>query len=359
MNEQRLEAYLDLIQQLLSCPKGKELALLQANQALVDPEFVQVMERVAAQVTAEGDLGTANFLRDWAEELKNALAQPAADAKPHKHGDRTTAYMDLIKQLLGCRKGTEQEILTAHRDLLDAGLVQQMEQVAAMLAEKGDRADANFLLSLSRQLTQTVSQPSAARLALLQQVLQAIQENSDNPQVVYPLLQEDLELLDESFVQVLLTWAKEALTAAEPKQSLKLAADLAIFSDLIRDLPHGNPENLLEIALTGYQIALPMFSREAFPTQWAIVQKHMGEAYCQRIKGDKAENLETAIQCFHAALEVYTRETFPHEWALVQKDLGEAYRHRVRGDRTENLERAVVAYARAWQVYTSEALPPR
>jgi hypothetical protein len=356
MNEQKLKAYLDLIQKLLSCPKGKELALLQANQALVDAQFVQVMEQVAAQMAAEGDPATANFLRDWAEELKNVLAQPAADTKPQKNGDRTSAYMNLIKQLLGCRKGAEQEILTANLDLLDAGLVQQMEQVATMLAEKGDRADANFLLSLSRQLAQTVSQPSASRLAFLKHILQAIQENSENPQVIYPLLQENSELLDESFVQVLPTWAKETLTTAEPQQALKLAADLAIFSDLVQSLPNPNPEKLLEIALAGYQIVLPMFSREVFPKQWAIVQKHMGEAYCQRIQGDKAENLEAAIHCFHAALEVYTREAFGHEWALVQKDLGEAYSHRLRGDRTENLERAVAAYANAWQVYTSEAI---
>lgn len=82
MNEPRLKAYLDLIQKLLSCPKGKELALLQANQALVDAQFVQVMEQVAAQMAAEGDPGTANYLRDWAEELKNALAQPATGTKP-------------------------------------------------------------------------------------------------------------------------------------------------------------------------------------------------------------------------------------------------------------------------------------
>ena len=45
MNEQRAQAYINLIEQLLACADDEELNnILQANQELIDPEFLQVME---------------------------------------------------------------------------------------------------------------------------------------------------------------------------------------------------------------------------------------------------------------------------------------------------------------------------
>jgi len=47
MNEQRAQAYINLIEQLLACADGEEANILQANQELIDPEFLQVMENYA------------------------------------------------------------------------------------------------------------------------------------------------------------------------------------------------------------------------------------------------------------------------------------------------------------------------
>ena len=48
MNEQRAQAYVNLIEQLLTSADGEELnKILQANQELIDPEFLQVMENYA------------------------------------------------------------------------------------------------------------------------------------------------------------------------------------------------------------------------------------------------------------------------------------------------------------------------
>jgi hypothetical protein len=45
MDEDRLHAYFNLIGQLLACADGEELNnMLQANQELIVPEFLQVME---------------------------------------------------------------------------------------------------------------------------------------------------------------------------------------------------------------------------------------------------------------------------------------------------------------------------
>lgn len=44
MNEQRRDAYLNLIQQLLSCPNGEEAEILAANRDLLDAEFLLMVE---------------------------------------------------------------------------------------------------------------------------------------------------------------------------------------------------------------------------------------------------------------------------------------------------------------------------
>ncbi|UIE40173.1 hypothetical protein [Leptodesmis sichuanensis] len=69
------EAYLQLIQSLLACPKGSEGELLAANQELIDPGLVHMMQQVAAQLAAKGDLETANYLQHWATELNRLWLQ--------------------------------------------------------------------------------------------------------------------------------------------------------------------------------------------------------------------------------------------------------------------------------------------
>ena len=42
-----------------------------------------------------------------------------------------------------------------------------------------------------------------------------------------------------------------------------------------------------------------------------MTQNNLGNAYCDRIRGERAENLEQAIAAYQQALEVYTRQAFP------------------------------------------------
>ncbi|WP_155960359.1 hypothetical protein [Fischerella sp. PCC 9605] len=44
MNEQRQQAYLNLIQSLLNCPEGEESEILAANQDLIDAGFLRVLK---------------------------------------------------------------------------------------------------------------------------------------------------------------------------------------------------------------------------------------------------------------------------------------------------------------------------
>ena len=62
-----------------------------------------------------------------------------------------------------------------------------------------------------------------------------------------------------------------------------------------------------------------------FPVDWAGTQNNLGNAYSNRMRGDKAENLEKAIAAFSAALEVRTRTDFPQNNGETLLNLGRLY----------------------------------
>lgn len=73
MNEEQIQAYMQLIQALLACPNGEENAVLQANGELVDQGLVIVMRQYAEYVRQDGQAGAADFLVNMAAQLAEAL----------------------------------------------------------------------------------------------------------------------------------------------------------------------------------------------------------------------------------------------------------------------------------------------
>jgi hypothetical protein len=67
----------------------------------------------------------------------------------------------------------------------------------------------------------------------------------------------------------------------------------------------------------------------------------LGNAYLQRRQGERADNIDTAIAQFEAALKIFTREAFPAEWAMAHGSLAIAYRERIMGERADNVETAI------------------
>ncbi|NCS57704.1 MAG: hypothetical protein GPJ16_12480 [Microcystis aeruginosa G11-04] len=73
MDEQRTQAYINLIEQLLTCANGEEPNILQANQELIHPEFLQVMENYATGLEQQGNNNPAAWLRNMAQQLGQYL----------------------------------------------------------------------------------------------------------------------------------------------------------------------------------------------------------------------------------------------------------------------------------------------
>ncbi len=136
------------------------------------------------------------------------------------------------------------------------------------------------------------------------------------------------------------------------KDSLRVVAVLGRLGNLYQQYPLGNRADNLELAIASYTTALIVYTRDAFPEDWAMTQNNLGNAYYSRINGDRADNIERAIECYQAALYVYNRDTFPEftrdtfreNWAMTRNNLGNAYSNRIRGDRADNIERAIDCY---------------
>jgi len=189
------------------------------------------------------------------------------------------------------------------------------------------------------------------------EVLQATEESGADPQVVYPLLEANQEKLDENFAKVLRDWLTATLPEVEPEQAYGIAASVGNFSHLIQQFPHGNQSNNTEIAIAGYEVVSTVITHAVSLEEWAMIQDDLGNAYCDRSKGDWAENMEKAIAAFHSALQGYSHEAFPEDWARTQNNLATIYSDLTSGDQAENLEQAIACCENALQVYTRQVFP--
>jgi tetratricopeptide (TPR) repeat protein len=285
------------------------------------------------------------------------------------------AYINLINMLLSCPSGEINSILNANRELVDTGLVQTMEQVAAVMTEQGKQNVADFLINVAGQIIkalglstnvsneadgQTETLPKIKQdqyLIFLDQIYNATEENNSAPQAVYPFLAANLDKLNDDFAQLLRRVITDTLSQVEPLQAQSIAAVIGNFGDLMREFPQGDRASNLEIAIACCEVAAIIFTRKAFPEDWAINRNNLATGYTKRIRGDREENLERAIAAYEEVLQVYTQTKFPQEWARTQSNLGNAYSQRIRGNRAKNLERAIQCYQSALQVRTCETCP--
>ncbi len=271
---------------------------------------------------------------------------------------RIQAYLTLIQQLLNCTSEAEwQQCLTDNQELLDQELVQVMLEVAEDLTTQGYLDKANFLMNLAGQMMGVYDNKSEVQLKFLLQVLQTTEQSNSNPEVVYPLLQNNLDKLDETFAEGLYQWATATLPTLESEQAYGVAEVIFEFSTLIVQFPLGNRGSNLEIAIKGYQAVGSVFTRDAFPSEWANTQNNLGNVYQNKIRGEKAGNLEEAIACLQESLKVYTPDAFPYEWARTQNNLGAAYANRIKGEKSDNLEAAIACLQESLKVYTPETFP--
>ncbi|MEG4208950.1 CHAT domain-containing protein [Microcoleus sp. S13_B4] len=280
---------------------------------------------------------------------------------------RAQVYWQLINALLTCPSGKEPEILNeANSELLDQGFLQACEVVATMLVELGKETRAHFFRNLARELGESLGindkrntdnyegENSENYREFILDLLQAEEESNKDFTVIYSMLARHKHLLTARFADVLQQVAQNLITE-HPEEIGFIVGLIENLSGHINKAPIGKKANNIEIAITGYQIALS--NREPGSEKFAITQNNLGNAYRKRIKGSRAENQERAIGCYDAALTVPNLEDFREKWADTQNNLAIAYSDRINGSRADNLERAIGFFEAALTVYTLENLP--
>ncbi|MEH2182427.1 CHAT domain-containing protein [Nostoc sp.] len=275
---------------------------------------------------------------------------------------RLQAYYQLIQTLLSCSSGEEPEILAANTELLDADFVQVAVVAAEYFAQQGEENTAEWLRNLATYLTTPETTPITQEDIktygqFLIEILQATADSNGDAQVIYPLLAANTDKLNDIFAELLRDWAINTLAEAEVDTVESIAYIIFIFSNRISNFPLGSKASNMEIAIAGYEIALTVYTKSAFPEKWAMTQNNLGIAYGDRILGERAENIESAITAYNQALEVRTRSAFPQEWANTQNNLAIAYINRIMGAQAENIEQAITAFSTALDVYTRSAFP--
>ncbi len=118
-------------------------------------------------------------------------------------------------------------------------------------------------------------------------------------------------------------------------------------------------------ALTLYQQALQLVSKEEESRHWAAITIDIGRASSEigrRTHGDRIHHhLAEAVQAYRDALTVYTKAQLPQDWAITQNNLGLVLWDQ--GTRTGGeagkalIRQAINAYELAFEVRTREALP--
>ncbi|RMH72917.1 MAG: tetratricopeptide repeat protein, partial [Cyanobacteria bacterium J007] len=76
MNERRIEQYVQLIKQLLDCPNGEELAIVEANTHLLDTGLWQVMAAYSQYLRTQQQDKAADWLDNFARQLQSHLGDP-------------------------------------------------------------------------------------------------------------------------------------------------------------------------------------------------------------------------------------------------------------------------------------------
>jgi len=189
------------------------------------------------------------------------------------------------------------------------------------------------------------------QIQFLIQVLQAIEYSHANPQMVYPLLQANLDKLSLHFAKTLKDWV--TFMVAEEKEATRkhhIADRIVEFGNLILDFTKGDKATNIEISIAAYQATLStVFTpRHAFPKEWAIVQLNLGSPHYQRgllrrTTPEGRKDIEDAIQYVKKSLEFFDskQREYPKLWTLAQGALGIFYSDRIEGKKAENQELAI------------------
>ncbi len=300
MNQPRRQAYLTLIESLLTCPSEEQTAILQANLELLDDDFAQYLREWATETLPNLDAGNA-------ETRANILYNLDIKISSLQQGSRRSnieigiACLD-IGLTIFTREAYSEDWANFHNSLASA----YYSRI------KGDRGD-----NLERAI---VFYEAALQVYTRPAFPQDWAMTQNNLALAYSDRikgdrGDNLERAIVFYEAALQVYTRPAFPEYWAGTQNNLAA---AYSQRIK----GDRGENIERAIAFYEAALQVYTRQAFPQDWATTQNNLAIAYYSRIKGDRGDNLERAIKCHKAALEFRTPTTLPLDCLQTGRNLG-------------------------------------
>jgi hypothetical protein len=170
MEENRAQAYLQLIHTLLNCPNGEEPQILQDNSELLDRGFLETCELVASTLAEQGGENAANFLRNMASQLWQLIEMNDNGDNKKSEGENFQEYANFFLELLQAEQDSKGDIaviypmLNQRKHLLNARFAEILQQVAQKLIAGENSETISSIIGLIENLSNHISDfPSGNR----------------------------------------------------------------------------------------------------------------------------------------------------------------------------------------------------
>ncbi|MBD1826534.1 hypothetical protein NDI47_09980 [Microcoleus vaginatus GB1-A2] len=161
MQENRAQAYLQLIHTLLNCPNGEEPQILQDNSELLDRGFLETCELVASTLAEQGGENGANFLRNLASQLWQFIEMNDDGDSNNSEGENYQEYANFILELLQAEQDSDIKViytmLAERQHLLNARFAEILQQVAQKLIAGENSETISSIIGLIENLSIHIS----------------------------------------------------------------------------------------------------------------------------------------------------------------------------------------------------------
>ncbi|VXD12893.1 CHAT domain-containing protein [Planktothrix paucivesiculata] len=320
MNEERLLAYLSLIQELLDCPSGEENQILNQHPELLDGAFVQVCEQVAEQLQSDGQENNAGFLRNLAQEVGAFLARQGTGEN----------QQEVLQQFW-------QQLLKAQMQGGIAAVHQVMRQNMGLIVPNlGD----TIVQSIPGLLAQNPDQ--AERVAGL------VGDTCTSIRLFpYGRYAEALEIAIRGYGVVL------ELRADNPEKRAQTLTNLGSVRST-QAIMGINPAANLESAITSCDQAAGIMRRLGLDKDLSSTLNNLGIARSTQAQMgiNPAANLDRAIAAYDEAAEIRRRLKLDKDLSSTLNNLGIARRTQAQMgiNPAANLDRAIAAYDEAAEI---------
>ncbi|MBD3886934.1 CHAT domain-containing protein [Phormidium tenue FACHB-886] len=265
MDRQRLQAYDNLIEQLLNCADWENIqTVLQHHSELLDAGLLIVMQQYAAQFEQQGNNHVARWLSGLAGQLTEALR--TVEIREERSLQNSEQFLLAVLQLMGNSDGDDQQVysvLAQHQDQFTESLLQALPQVAARLL---------------------ASEPEQ------QQIVATDLANFGDLLQLFPSGKRwlNLELSIVAYQSALQIYTRESYPHnwARAQTNMATACCQRVYGDRVENL---------ERAVDAYGQALSVFTRNDFPEDWKMIWQNLAVISQESARNEAAQYLAIAI----------------------------------------------------------------